>query len=92
MRLPYSVQGAFFAPAFIGLVLILKVTCPVPTGSGCLTDHLAVLVFFPLNLVYKIFGQTPILSYELLLVLLYWMIIGFLVGLIFDLRTDQSLY
>ena len=92
MRVPYSIQGALFGPVLIGLSLVLKVACPAPAGAGCLTDHLAVPIFLPLILAYETFSPNMAVVQELWFVLLYWSFVGFLVGLIFDLRTPQSPY
>lgn len=92
MRIPYAIQGAFFAPILIGLAIVLKIACPAPVGAGCFADYLAVPIFLPLILVYKIVGPGLILIHELWFVVLYWIAIGFLIGLIFDLRTHQSQY
>lgn len=92
MRIPYFIQGALFGPAFIGLSLALKVLCPAPAGAGCFTDHLAVPIFLPLSFVYGVFGGNLAPAHELWFLLLYWSFVGFLVGLIFDLRTPRSPY
>lgn len=92
MRIPYSIQGALFGLAFIGLSLVLKVMCPVSPGAGCLTDHLAIPIFLPLLFVYNTIGGGIAVAYELWFMLLYWSLVGFLVGLIFDLRSLRSKY
>ena len=92
MRIPYFVQGALFGPALIGLSVVLKVLCPAPAGAGCFTDHLAVPIFLPLIFVYRTVGEGLVMVHELWFVVLYWSLVGLLVGLIFDLRTRQSPY
>jgi hypothetical protein len=92
MRVPYAIQGALFGPILIGLSLVLKLVCPVAVGGGCLTDHLAVPIFLPLIFVYRTFGEGLVMAHELWFVLIYWSLVGLLVGLIFDLHTDQSQY
>ncbi len=92
MRIPYSVLGALFGPLLIGFSLVLKVFCPTSTGAGCFADHLAVPIFLPLIFVYKVVGENLIMIHELWFVLLYWSFVGFLVGLISDLRNFQSRY
>ena len=92
MQIPYFIQGLVFGPAFIGLTLILKVICPVSAGAGCFADYLAVPIFLPLIFVYKIVGDGLVISHELWFVVLYWSLIGLLLGLIFDLRTRRSQY
>lgn len=91
MRIPYSIQGVLFGPIFIGLSIFLKALCPSAAGAGCFADHLAVPIFFPLTFIYKVLGELPV-QYELWVLLLYWSLVGFLVGFIFDLRTSQSQY
>ena len=90
MRIPYSIQGALFGPALIGLTLIFKIMCPASTGAGCFADHLAVPIFLPLILLYATTGEGLILVHELWFVILYWTFIGFLLGLIFDLRVHKN--
>lgn len=92
MRFPHFIQGALFGPVLIGLALILKVACPAPAGAGCFADYLAMPIFLPLTFVYQVFGQELVLSHELVFILLYWSMIGFLIGLIFDLRKSPSQY
>ena len=92
MHMPYSIQGALFGPVLIGLSLILKLLCPAPVGAGCLTDYLAVPIFFPLIFVYKIVGGHLIMYHELWFVVLYWSLVGLLIGLIFDLRNRRFPY
>src|SRR3989338_5616349 len=92
MRIPYSIQGALFGPVLIGLSLILKLLCPAPVGAGCLTDYLAVPIFLPLIFVYKIVGGHLIMYHELWFVILYWSLVGLLIGLIFDLRNRRFPY
>jgi len=92
MHVPYSIQGALFGPALIGLSLFLKVLCLTPTGMGCFADFLAVPIFLPLIFIYKIVGEGWIMYHELWFVVLYWSLVGCLIGLIFDLRTRRSPY
>ncbi|MDP3763445.1 MAG: hypothetical protein Q8Q92_02185 [bacterium] len=86
MRIPYSVLGALFGPLFIGLSLVLKILCPASVDASCFADQLAIPIFLPLIFVYKTFGTGLIMTHELWFVLLYWSFVGFLVGLISDLR------
>lgn len=90
MKVPYSVQGLFFAPAFIGLVFVLKITCPAPTGSGCFADNFLRPTFMPLNFLYKVFDKiAPTLAlHEPIFILGYWAIVGFLAGLVIDLYLE----
>lgn len=91
MRIPYSLQGILFGPILVGLTVILKVFCPAAAGEGCFVDSLALPVFLPLVFIYKIIGGSPT-SYELLLVIVYWSLVGLLIGLILDLCTHRSEY
>ncbi len=92
MHIPHLIQGALFGPVLIGLTLILKVLCPASIGAGCFADHLAVPIFLPLIFIYAVFGDGFIVAHELWFVILYWSLIGLLIGLIFDLRTRRSEY
>jgi len=75
-----------FAPVVIGLLFILKITCPAPTGVGCFADPFLTPVFYPLVGLYKIFGNIPLISLnEPLVILLYWSIVGMFIGLCLDL-------
>jgi hypothetical protein len=90
MRIPYFIQGALFAPAFVGLVIILKIFCPASAGATCFADHLAVPIFLPLILVYTNFGGNLLVIHEFWFVLVYWAVTGFLIGLILDLRVRKG--
>lgn len=93
MRVPYSVQGALFAPTLMGLVFVLQVTCPEPVGGGCFADNFTIPLFMPavfLNSVLS--GAGAFGQYELLFIMLYWVLVGALFGFIFDLYRDQSQY
>ncbi|MDP2642114.1 MAG: hypothetical protein Q8P21_02400 [bacterium] len=92
MKIPYSIQGALFGPALIVLALIFKLMCPETAGAACFADHLAVPIFLPLILAYKVLGESLVVSHELWFVFLYWILVGFLAGLIFDLRNPRSQY
>jgi hypothetical protein len=93
MKWPYAIQGLLFAPAFIGLVFLLKAFCPGSAGDSCFADFFAVPVFLPLITMYKIFGQVPGANgQEFLFLILYWSLVGFLVGFILDLYIRRSQY
>jgi hypothetical protein len=86
MRIPYSLQGMFFAPVLIVLIFTLKAFCPGSAGDACFVDWFATPVFLPLVAIYKIFGQIPVANgQEFLFILLYWTLVGLLVGLLIDL-------
>lgn len=92
MKIPYSIQGMLFAPAVIGLLFILKVTCPATTGSGCFADNFLVPVFLPLTFLYKVFAQiAPVVAHhEAWFILGYWTVVGFLVGLLCDIAFHNK--
>lgn len=91
MKIPYYIQGAFFAPTLIGILFLLKITCPAGAGQGCFADPFLAPVFMPLTVLYKIFGNASILiSYEPLFVLIYWILVGVFVGLLFDLLKAEQ--
>jgi len=92
VHIPYFIQGVVFGPAFIGLTLILKMVCPLPSGAGCFADYLAVPIFLPLIFVYRTVGEGLVMVHELWFVVLYWSLVGLLSGLIVDLHTRQSPY
>lgn len=85
MKIPYSIQGALFAPALAVLVFVLKATCPAPSGVGCFADPFVRPLFFPVPFFYAAFGNMRTLMYhEALFVLGYWVVVGLLVGMIVD--------
>ncbi len=85
MKIPYYIQGALFAPALVGILFILKITCPAGGGQGCFADPFLTPVFMPLTFIYKVFGDTSFLiSHEPIFILLYWVILGLFVGMMFD--------
>mgnify|MGYP001613034983 CR=1 FL=1 len=92
MRIPYSLQGAVFGPVFILIVAVLKMLCPTSVGAECFADHLAAPIFLPLIFVYKIVGSGWVMIHELWFIVIYWSLVGFLIGLIFDLYTRRSQY
>jgi hypothetical protein len=91
MRVPYAIQGALFAPSLVLLMFILKITCPVETGNGCFADPFISSVFFPLPSVYRVFGHMEIITmHEPLFILLYWTVVGFLVGVAIDVHRSHK--
>ncbi|MDB5253945.1 MAG: hypothetical protein JWL80_11 [Parcubacteria group bacterium] len=91
MRVPYAVQCALFAPSLVLLIFILKITCPVETGNGCFVDPFISSVFFPLPSVYRLFGQIGLVAtHEPLFILLYWTVVGFLVGVVIDVYKSRK--
>lgn len=91
MKIPYFIQGAFFAPALVGVLFILKITCPAPAGQGCFADPFLTPVFMPLTVIYKIFGNVSfVIAHEPIFILLYWIIVGIFVGLLFDILEDNQ--
>lgn len=62
----------------------MRVTCPAP-GAGCFAEPFVKVLFFPLPFFYEVFGTMRALMYhEPWFVLGYWAIVGFFVGLLFD--------
>jgi hypothetical protein len=93
MRLPYALQGIIFAPLFVGLIFVLKSFCPESAGEMCFADFFAVPLFLPLIAVYKVFGYIPGPNgQEVLFLILYWALVGFLIGFILDQYTRQFQY
>jgi hypothetical protein len=91
MRVPYAVQGFLFAPAFIGLVFFLQVTCPEPSGGGCFADLFTLPMFMPVVFIHYVWGGLAILTqYELMFVVLYWSLVGALFGLCFDIYKEDE--
>ncbi len=92
MKLPYSIQGMLFAPVLIALVFLLKAFCPASAGDACFADWFATPVFLPLIAIYKVFGKMPGASngQELLFIILYWTLTGFILGFILDLITRSK--
>lgn len=91
MKWPYALQGFIFAPAFVGLIFLLKALCPQGTGDICFADHFAVPVFMPLIALYQLFGiESSPSSQEFIFVLMYWAVVGFLIGLLIDLLTKKE--
>ena len=91
MKLPYSIQGALFAPTLVLLIFILKVTCPAPTGGGCFADPFISSVFFPLPAIYRLFGQRVFITlHEPLIILVYWLLVGLFAGLVVDLIKKEN--
>jgi hypothetical protein len=89
MKFPYWLQGLIFAPALVGLLFILKATCPAPTGVGCIADPFIKPAFLPVIFLYKIYGQTTyILTHEAILIIAYWAIVGLLIGLLAEIRKN----
>lgn len=85
MKIPYYIQGALFAPALVGVLFILKITCPAGFGQGCFADPFLTPVFMPLTIIYEVFGNSPfVIAYEPILILLYWIILGLFIGMLFD--------
>lgn len=89
MKVPYFVQGTFFSFGLVGLMFLLRLTCPDNAGAGCFADHFITPVFLPSILVSSFSHYSPMLvSWEPLVILVYWGIVGFLVGLCFDIYTE----
>lgn len=93
MKISSAVRGAIFAPILICIFFLLKATCPDDLGSNCLADKFAVPIFLPLVAVYRLFGSTDMLmGMEFPFILVYWALVGALVGFILDLCINRSRY
>ena len=86
MKVPYSIQGALFAPVFAILVFFLKLSCPAGQ-VGCFADLFLKPVFMPLPFIDQVLGSrySFIQVHEPFVILIYWMLVGFVTGLFFDL-------
>jgi len=84
MRVPYTIQGALFAPACAVLIFVLKVTCPAPSGVGCFADPFVKPLFFPLPFLYTFIHSPALAAHEPLFILGYWMIVGLIAGILAD--------
>lgn len=91
-KIPYYLQGFLFAPAFIGLEFVLKVTCPASTGQGCFVDSFLGTTFMPLTFLYEVLAPyaSVVARHEPLFILGYWAVIGFLVGLCADILIVEE--
>ncbi|MES2214132.1 MAG: hypothetical protein V4465_01950 [Patescibacteria group bacterium] len=91
MKISRAVQGLFFAPLLLGLIFLLKVTCPAPTGGGCFADHFLTPLFLPLTFIYKVLAPLSVFiaHHEPFVVVLYWMIVFFLGGLALDIKKEH---
>jgi len=59
----------------------------------CFADQFSTPIFLPLIAVYKIFDGVDITrGQEFLFILLYWAVLGFLIGLILDLWPKRDPY
>ncbi len=90
-KVPYYIQGALFAPALVGVLFILKITCPAGAGQGCFADPFLTPVFMPLTVLYKVFGYAQFLiAHEPIFILLYWVILGLFIGMLFDILKHSK--
>ncbi len=93
MRFSSAVRGAVFAPVLISLFFILKATCPESAGESCFADQFAVPIFLPLVAMHRMLGSVDSLGgQEFVFIIIYWALIGALVGLILDLCIPRSQY
>ncbi|MDB5194201.1 MAG: hypothetical protein JWN50_215 [Parcubacteria group bacterium] len=91
MKVPYSIQGALFAPACAVLIFVLKITCPAPNGVGCFADPFITPLFFPLPFFYRVFGNMHALVYhEPWFVLGYWTLVGLVAGACVDIWKKET--
>jgi hypothetical protein len=91
MKRYHSIEGLILAPVFAATVFFLKLSCPVKTGEGCFADIFFKIVFLPLPFLYKIFADNPvwIARHEALVLLIYWAIVGFFIGLAADIHHKK---
>jgi len=90
MRVPYTIQGALFAPACATLLFVLKVTCPPAYGAGCFADPFVKPLFFPLPFFYKFIHSSVLATHEPWFVLGYWMLVGLVAGGFVDIYKKVS--
>jgi hypothetical protein len=89
MKVPAWLKGALFAPTLLVLLFGLKLTCPA--GGDCFSDVFATTAFMPLAAVYRVFGPAQIiLAHEPIFLLTYWMVVGLLIGLLYDLARKKT--
>jgi hypothetical protein len=87
--MPYWLQGALFAPTFLLLLFFLKISCL--GESECFADVFSTPAFLPLSAVYRAFGPVgSITNHEPIFLLVYWMIVGLLLGLLFDIYRSGA--
>ena len=90
-RIPSCILGLFMAPGLICIFFLLKAICSA--GNSCVVDRFALPIFLPLAMVYKVFGSSKVIGgQDFIFILLYWSLIGFLLGSILDLYTRRSQY
>lgn len=92
MKIPHSIEGLILAPIFASLIFVLKLSCPARTGEGCFADTFNGLLFLPLPFIYKIFAFNPsfVGRHEVLLLLGYWGVVGFFIGLLADVHKKET--
>jgi hypothetical protein len=78
-RVPLWAQGALFAVAFALLIFFLKITCPIELG--CFADPFLLPLLSPLIFVHYL---GPLGSFEPFFILLFWCLVGMLIGFLFD--------
>ncbi len=89
IKVPYRFQGALFAPIFLALIFILKITCPTKGDGSCFADIFVPAIFFPLRGIYGFFSEVSfVYTQEPILILAYWVLIGFLGGYSTDLYLE----
>ena len=73
------------------VVFFIKVTCPAPAGGGCFADTVATPIFMPVVFMHRMFDTTyGSLWVELLFLVVYWSLVGMLIGFCFDLYRNKS--
>lgn len=89
MKIPAWLKGAIFAPTLLVLLFGLKLTCPA--NGDCFSDIFSTSAFLPLAAAYRVFGPKPVLlTHEPIFILSYWMIVGLLIGLLYDIARKKT--
>ncbi|MDQ3089984.1 MAG: hypothetical protein M3Q24_02430 [bacterium] len=92
MYVSHWLEGLVIAPIFAAVIFLLKLTCPADTGEGCFVDPFYGILFLPLPFIYKIFSSNLVLvgRHEILFILGYWAIVGFLLGLLVHVHKKET--
>lgn len=91
-KVPHFLEGLVLAPVFAATVFFLKLSCPVATGQGCFADAFYKILFLPLPSIYKVFSNHLVLvgRHEIVFLLIYWALVGFFLGLFFDIHKKPT--
>ncbi len=89
-RLPLWAEGVLFGILFAPLIFFLKIICP--TELGCFADPFFIPIFSPIFLIQYIFEfniTTASVKTEILFIILFWGIVGGILGKIYDVVVSQ---